>query len=54
VLRSEDEPLDVEHYGEKLKLLPGTVESADIPEMPHLPPPVQPAGCAPPRRSAAS
>jgi alpha,alpha-trehalose phosphorylase len=54
VLRTDDEPLVVEHYGEKLSLLPGTVESGEIPQVPHLPPPVQPAGCAPQRRAAAS
>jgi alpha,alpha-trehalose phosphorylase len=54
VLRSDDEPLDIEHYGEKLTLLPGTVESADIPELPHLPPPTQPTHCAPARRAVAT
>jgi alpha,alpha-trehalose phosphorylase len=51
-LRDGDTPLEVSHWGERIEVTPGAVNTRPVPPAPALPSPTQPHGRAPERRSA--
>jgi alpha,alpha-trehalose phosphorylase len=51
-IRDDDEPLELEHWGERISVRPGAPERHPIPAAPDVPPPRQPPGRGPQRATS--